>query len=299
MDPHLESTDSENDIPLPPPPTYQPAQIGNSNVQTIDDASLRNEQLRQFYHDGDNEDNRREPQWAPHRGLSDQHREHENVDMRLYDDFSEDNSTLERYQSAENLQRLYPQLGNNENEGQQALTADEEFRHWAANSPVARNLQRVMSDGSFEQPQGTNTDHGAHWNRTHPASPFVQERTEQVGRNVSQAQTGLQMTRNQREPSRDMRDEQNRMHANAALPDMSREMLSKLDSILGVVQNLQNRVNQIENSGRQTAINEIPRRLQPRQVDPIHRQRLQSVLQDARPNRVQFNDSPSRPSAPP
>lgn len=76
-------------------------------------------------------------------------------------------------------------------------------------------------------------------------------------------------------------------------------MLNTLESILGVVQNLQTRMNQIENSVRPTAASEVPRHLQPRQVNPVHRQRLQSVLRNALPKRVQIQEPPSRASAAP
>lgn len=209
--------DAENveGIPLPPLATDQSARMGDWSMYPIGDANAnisRNEQLRQYYHDGSNTFYARP--WDPNQNAWNGQNGQENVDLRLYDDFSEDNSTLERYQSAENLQRLYPQLDTSDNRRQNESAADEEYRYWAANSPVARNLQRVLSDGSFDRPRGTNTDHGAHWNDALPASPLGQVHADQMEQNDPQLHADRQTDQIAPNPTGGTQFEPARTHSN-------------------------------------------------------------------------------------
>ena len=72
---------------------------------------------------------------------------------------------IERYQSVQELNQLYPQLpgpGTEAGSNRIPSPTDDQVREWGATSPIAENIRRVLSDGSFAH--GHNSETNEHWN---------------------------------------------------------------------------------------------------------------------------------------
>ena len=205
------------------------------------------------------------------------------MDLREYAEFmTEDNTPtneMERYQSAPELNQLYPQLPQNNETFRQVHNAsptDREVREWGDTSPIAENIRRVLSDGSFAHGQSSETNR--HWNISSPQGVVDSS----LGHSVQTVSVQAQR--------QNAVQEQPGIENMLGFPGVSAAISSKIDSLTETVKGLVTtmydmvgRMNDMESNSRPSSVRppsvaSVPERLQPRQgqgtVDPVHKQRL-------------------------